>query len=120
MLSVRPVNLRIGNLCHHSVSKIALSGTTLILHFRANGERRPHFALRLHGLIGFIDRGTVLQPLSAGIVWNPIARYGCKLASWAGRDPSTLYELRLDFDDLSGLAIRFNAVAEKICLIGSR
>jgi len=120
MLAVRPVNLRIGNLCHHSVSEIVLSGTALILHFRANGERRSHFALRLDGVIGFIDRGTVLQPLSAGIVWNPVARYGSKLASWAGRDPSTLFELRLDFEGSSGLAIRFNAVAEKICLIRSR
>jgi hypothetical protein len=109
MLAVRRVNIRIGNLSRHSVSRIDFFGTSLVLRFQIRGNGGNGFGLRLDGLLGFSDYGVVSRPLTAGIVWNPVADFGRRLAVRARRDPQGLVELRLDFEDTSGLAIRFNA-----------
>lgn len=117
MIAVRPVNRKIGNLRRHTVAAILRQATTLILEFRAHLRRGAGFTLRLEGVLGFVDRGVVARPLTAGIVWNPVAQYGTSLAVRAGREPGGLMELRLDFEDASGLVARFNAVAETIRLV---
>ena len=114
MLAVRPVNLRIGNLSRHSVSEVVLTRDTLVLHFCETGQSTIDFRLQLDGLLGFVDRGAVLQPFTAGIVWAPPGPFGLELAARLACDPATLLELRLDFEDPSGLVSRFAAVARTI------
>jgi hypothetical protein len=118
MAAVWSINLAIGNLLSLTVDAIELHEKAMVLQFRKLGDCRTDFAIHLQGVLGFVDHGVVLQPLTAGIVWNPAAQFGHELASRAGRDPTRLMELRLDFEDSSGLVIRFNAVAETIRLHG--
>lgn len=117
MIAVRPVNLRIGNLHDHMVSEIHFAGNSLVLHFGETGKTALAFSLQLEGLLGFVDRGAVLQPLTAGIVWAPPGPLGRELAARHRRDPESLIELRLDFENSSGLVSRFDAVAQSIRIV---
>ena len=119
MLAVRGVNVRIGNLSSHEVFRIESLETRLVLRFQERAAGADAFGLGLDGVLGFHDHGVISRPLTAGIVWNPAADFGRRLAAEAGREPAGLVELRLDFEDAAGLVVRFNAVAESVCLIGA-
>ena len=115
-VNVRLVNERIGNLTGHRVCKIEHGDGCISIRF-ANPSGAPEwFDVRIDGVLGFIDGGTVEQELTAGIVWCPVATYGLELARRVGIDPRVLLELRLDFEGTSGLVTRFNAVGRQICL----
>jgi len=116
MLAVRRINLKIGNLSRHFVSEIGFCETRLALRFHGHGNSAGGFGLQMDGLLGFSDYGVVGRPLTAGIVWSPVADFGRQLAARANRKSAGLVELRLDFEDAAGLVIRFNAVAQSIRL----
>lgn len=116
MIAVRPVNEKLGNLSRHFVTEILSAERALLLRFSAAGVPAADFTVRLDDVIEFVDRGTVRQPLTAGVVWAPPAEFGRDVAAQWNVPPDSLIELRLDFEDSTGLVSRFNAIAHSVRL----
>jgi hypothetical protein len=116
------VNAKIGNLRQHIVTtlhvdRIREGESVVTLNFKGTGEGQYDFGLRLDGVIEFVDQGTVLEPLTAGVVWGPIGTWGRRIMSKKHLiPPQGLVEIRLDFEDEDGLMTRFQAVATKTAL----
>jgi hypothetical protein len=111
MRALRPVNLKLGNLTAHAVTEIRSVGKDLIVRFDSVGQEQNGFCLVLEQVIEFVDRGTVSRPLTAGIVWKPVAEFGRAAASSFAIDQDELIELRLDYESDGVLVCLFQAVA---------
>ncbi|MCP5519088.1 MAG: hypothetical protein H7A45_17735 [Verrucomicrobiales bacterium] len=116
--AINRVNQAIGNLSDHLVAEMQLRRGRLVLRFIERQGHYPRgFSLEMEQLVGFRDHGTVGQPLTAGVVWSPVAGFGRHLCARTLLEPSALVELRLDFEDAGGLVTRFNAVARSIRMV---
>ena len=112
MRALRPVNLRLGNLRGHSVAEIRSEGTNLIIRFDPVGPELEGFCLVLERVVDFVDRGAVSKPLTAGIVWKPLAEFGRAAATrFPALDLDALIEFRLDYESDGVLVCLFQAVA---------
>jgi hypothetical protein len=111
MQALRPVNLKLGNLRRHVVSETRAESGDLIVRF-ASADPLEDFCLVLERVVDFVDQGTVSKPLTAGIVWKPLAEFGRSVAAKAGAsDTNELIEFRLDYESNGTLVCRFQAVA---------
>ena len=110
MRALRPVNLKLGNLRRHIVTEIRIESGDLIVRFES-ADSQESFCLVLERVVDFVDRGTVSMPLTAGIVWKPLAEFGRSVAAEAALDPKALIEFRLDYETNGTLVCRYQVVA---------
>ncbi|MEK6302700.1 MAG: hypothetical protein AABO41_18475 [Acidobacteriota bacterium] len=111
MRALRPVNQKLGNLRRHVVTETRTEGGDLIIRFES-ADPLEDFCLVLERVVDFVDRGTVSKPLTAGVVWKPLAEFGRSVAATAAAlDPEELIEFRLDYETNGTLVCRFQAVA---------
>jgi hypothetical protein len=112
MFELRPVNYKIGNLRGHVASQLFSFGDRLAIQFDPAQNGQQSFCVMLQGVLKFVDNGLLFQPLTAGIVWKPVGKFGREAASRLGRQvTSDLIEMRLDHENGSSLYCRFQAVA---------
>ena len=110
-IRLRPVNARIINLTKHVVSQVQMFDNRLTLQFEATAEKGGVFCVQLGEVVGFVDRGLLLQPLTTGLVWGIAGSFGRENALDVGyEDTSGLIELRIDYQD-EEMHCRFQAVA---------
>ena len=70
------------------------------------------FCVQLGGIVGFVDRGLLLRPLTTGLVWDMAGPFGRENALQVGRKRTKgLLELRLDHQGRRVMHCRFQAVA---------
>ena len=112
MRTLRPINLKIGNLRGYIASKVRISGNSLTIQFDPVAGGQGKFCVQLEEVLEVIDRGLVFQPLTAGIIWKPVGEFGRAAAFRLGQqNVADLIEVRLDHEDSEGLHCRFQAVA---------
>jgi hypothetical protein len=112
MVALRPVNARLLNLTGRVVSKIHFSGGRLEIQFDAIAPGSSVFRLQLGGVLRFIDRGLISQPLTTGLVWDIAGRFGRANALPVPRKSyKGLIELILDYQGQEQIHRRFQAVA---------
>jgi len=108
---LRPVNARIINLSRHIASQLQMFDNTLTIQFERATDRDGVFCLQLGGVIGFVDRGLLFQPLTTGLVWGIAGAFGRENALDVGYEDTTgLIELRIDYQD-EHMDCRIQAVA---------
>jgi hypothetical protein len=106
---LRPVNARIVNLTKHVVSRVQMFDNRLTIQFEATVDGGSVFCVQLGGVVGFVDRGLLVQPLTTGLVWGIAGAFGRENALDVGYEDTTgLIELRIDYQDMH---CRFQAVA---------
>jgi hypothetical protein len=112
MVALRPVNARLLNLTGRVVSKIHFSGGGLEIQFDPITPGASAFRLRLDGVVRFIDRGLISQPLTTGLVWDIAGRFGRLNALPVPRKSYRgLIELILDYQGEEQIHRRFQGVA---------
>ena len=108
---LRPVNARIINLTKHIASRLQMFDNTLTIEFKRAGDSGEVFCLQLGGVVGFVDRGLLFQPLTTGLVWGIAGSFGRENALDVGYEDTTgLIELRVDYQD-EQMHCRIQAVA---------
>ena len=117
MQTLRPINIRIGNLRQHVASRVEVSDNRLVIQFDHVCDGNKGFCVMLEGVLGLSDHGLISEPLTAGILWKPVGPFGREAAERAGlENTDELIELSLDFEDSLRLRCRFQAVARKAAL----
>ncbi|HJQ25380.1 MAG TPA: hypothetical protein VKA60_15780 [Blastocatellia bacterium] len=112
MRDLRPVNVKIGNLRGYAASRVVADGDRLAIQFDSTMGEREAFCVLLEGVLDFADHGLLRAPLTAGIVWRPVGAFGSAVAARRGvTRVEGLIEMRLDYEDRTGLVCRFQAVA---------
>lgn len=114
--ALRPVNQAMGNLRGFVVSELNVNRSRILIHFKSVSGENDDFDLRLDGVLDFIDRGLMLRPLTAGIVWQPVGVYGRKAALRLGVLADILIELRIDYEDAEESRCLFQAVARSVAV----
>lgn len=110
--TLRPVNIRLGNLSGHTVALICQRDDQLAIQFEPLNPDGEAFCVQLTGVIHAVEKRLIRQPLTAGVVWPSVSSFGRKAAARVGWEKLTdLIELRLDYEDKEGLHCLFQAVA---------
>jgi hypothetical protein len=112
MLELRPVNYKIANLRGYFASRTHSVGDRLAIQFDPLVDGCESFCVLLQGVVKFADKGLLFQPLTAGIVWKRVGQSGPE----APPDDQGGIEVRLDYEDGSGLYCRFRAIASAVAV----
>ena len=108
---LRPINARIINLTKHVASQLQMFDNSLTIQFEPTASDGGAFCVQLGGVVGFIDRGLLFQPLTTGLVWGIAGPFGRENALDVGYEDTTgLIELRIDYQD-EKMHSRIQAVA---------
>jgi hypothetical protein len=110
--TLRPVNIRLGNLNGHTVTLVCHLNDQLAIQFEPLNPDGEAFCVQLTGVIHSVENRLIRQPLTAGVVWPSVSSFGRTAAARSGRENLTdLIELRLDYENKEGLQCLFQAVA---------
>lgn len=112
MIALRAVNKRLLNLTGHAAARIHFSVGRVEIQFDPVLRGRETFCLRLNGVLRFVDRGLIAQPLTTGLIWDIAGPYGRAHALTVPRKSYRgLIELILDYQEQTLIERRFQAVA---------